>query len=114
MDYTRREFAKIALAALPSLSAVDLLGAAKPNSVFGGVRIGVITYSFRALPGSAEETLKYCVECGFSGIELMSNVAESYAGSPAQGRGRGDDQDARRRRDDDLQQWRLSVSIDKY
>ena len=95
MAYTRREFTRIALATLPSLSAVNLFAARQPNSVFGGVRIGVITYSFRALPGSAEETLKYCVECGFSGIELMSNVAESYAGSPAQGRGRGEDEDAR-------------------
>jgi len=32
--------------------------------------------------------LGYCVDCGISGIELMSNVAESYAGAPAQG-GRG-------------------------
>jgi sugar phosphate isomerase/epimerase len=67
-----------------------LIAAAKPNSTFGGVQIGAITYSFRALPGSAEETLKYCLDCGISGIELMSNAAESYAGSPAQaGRGGG-------------------------
>jgi sugar phosphate isomerase/epimerase len=88
MAYTRREFGKIALAAaaLP-VSGWKLAAAAKPNSVFGGVQIGTITYSFRALPGSAEDTLKYCLECGISGIELMSNVAESYAGAPNQGRG---------------------------
>ncbi len=82
--YTRRDLGKIAVAAFP---AARLL-AAKPNSNFGGVQIGTITYSFRALGGGAEETLKYCLECGISGIELMSNVAESYAGSPSQG-GRG-------------------------
>ena len=134
MDYTRREFTKIALATLPSLSVATLLAAAKPNSVFGGVRIGVITYSFRALPGSAEEMLKYCVECGFSGIELMSDVAESFAGAPAQasrgvggppgggggGQGRGrapltpEQQEARRKRAEDVKNWRLSVSMDKY
>ena len=120
MDYTRREFAKITLTALPSLSAVNLLAAAQPNSVFGGVRIGVITYSFRALPGSAEDVLKYCVDCGFSGIELMSDVTERFAGSPAQaGRGAGggggaDQQEARRKRAEDLKNWRLSVSMDKY
>jgi sugar phosphate isomerase/epimerase len=66
------------------------MGAPKPNSMFGGVQIGAITYSFRALPGSAEETLKYCVECGISAVELMSNVAESYAGAPLPaGRGFG-------------------------
>ena len=77
MTFTRRDLGKLAAAALP---AGRLL--AKPNSVFGGVRLGIITYSFRALPGSAEETLKYCVDCGISGVELMSNVAESYAGAP--------------------------------
>ena len=165
MLYTRRDFGKIALATLPAASVVRLLAAAQPNSTFGGVRIGVITYSFRALPGSAEDTLKYCLDCGFSGIELMSNVAESYAGSPAQGgrgagpgaQGRGpggppgalpagppgapggaaagapgapgaggqgggrgraaltpEQQEAQRKRAEDLKNWRLSVSMDKY
>jgi sugar phosphate isomerase/epimerase len=84
MLYSRRDFGKIAVAA----GAASTLMAAKPNSVFGGVQIGTITYSFRALPGSAEEVLKYCLECGINAIELMSNVAESYAGAPSQG-GRG-------------------------
>ena len=88
MDYTRREFGKLALAtATLPLAPWKLMAAAKPNSVFGGVQIGTITYSFRSLPSSAEETLKYCVDCGISGIELMSNVAEGYAGAPNQGRG---------------------------
>jgi len=79
MTLTRRELGRIALASIP---AGQLLAAAMPNSIFGGVRIGVITYSFRALPGSAEQTLNYCLECGISGVEMMSNVAESYAGAP--------------------------------
>ena len=85
MNLTRRDFGKLAAAALPAASLL-----ARPNSRFNGVLIGAITYSFRTLPGSAEETLKYCLECGISGIELMSSVAESYAGSPAPaGRGFG-------------------------
>jgi sugar phosphate isomerase/epimerase len=84
MLYTRRDVGKIALAA----GAASRLMAAKPNSMFGGVQIGTITYSFRSLPSSAGEVLKYCVECGISAIELMSNVAESYAGAP-QPAGRG-------------------------
>jgi len=87
MTFSRRDVGKIALAAFP---AARMVGAAKPNSNFGGVQIGAITYSFRQLPSSAEEVLRYCVECGISGIELMSEVAESYAGSPRQaGRGPG-------------------------
>src|SRR5689334_23975723 len=81
MLYTRREVGKIALAA----GAASRLMAARPNSNFGGVQIGTITYSFRALPSSAEQVLQYCLDCGINAIELMSNVAESYAGAPAQG-----------------------------
>jgi len=114
MLYTRRDIGKIALAAG---SAARLL-AAKPNSNFGGVQIGAITYSFRALPGSAEETLKYCLECGISAVELMSPVAESYAGAPAQvpgGRNQTPEQQATAKlAQADLKSWRLSASMDKY
>jgi sugar phosphate isomerase/epimerase len=128
MTFTRRDFGKLAAAAIPAASLL-----AKPDSKFNGVQIGTITYSFRALPGSAEETLKYCLECGISGIELMSNVAESYAGSPApagrgvgpggaQGRGPGggrmqmtpEQQEARRKAAEAMTKWRLSLSMDKY
>jgi sugar phosphate isomerase/epimerase len=144
MLYTRRDFGKITLAA----GAMSRLAVAKPNSIFGGVQIGIITYSFRALPGSAEETLKYCLDCGISGVELMSNVAESYAGAPLQarrafgpgagprlgpggspggqagsgpGRGAGgrptltpEQQAAMRKAAEQMKQWRLSVSMEKY
>ena len=78
MLYSRRDLGKFALA---TGVAAPLL-AAKPNSNFGGVQIGLITYSFRALPGGAEEVLRYCTDCGISAIELMSDVAERYAGAP--------------------------------
>ena len=108
MCYTRRDLGKMALAA----GTAGRLMAAKPNSVFGGVHIGVITYSFRALPGSAEQTLQYVVECGLDGIELMAPVAESYAGAPAQGgRGAGS---GRGQTPPELKQWRLGVSMEKY
>ena len=34
---------------------VAVIADERPNSNFGGVQIGVITYSYRALPCSAEE-----------------------------------------------------------
>jgi sugar phosphate isomerase/epimerase len=55
---------------------------AGPNSKFAGVQIGAITYSFRSLPGSIEETLKYCVDSGVSAIELMGEAVEDYIGKP--------------------------------
>jgi len=90
MIISRRYFGKLAAAAIPAAALPALSLPAGPNSKFGGVQIGVITYSFRALPESAEETFKYCLDCGINAIELMSNVAERYAGAPmSAGRGTG-------------------------
>src|SRR5689334_3406651 len=87
MNLTRRDLAKLAAAAIP---AAKLL--AKPDSKFDGVQIGVITYSYRSMPGAndAEALLKYIVDCGINAIELMGPAAEIYAGAPAAtGRGGG-------------------------
>ena len=54
----------------------------KPNSKFGGVQIGAITYSWRDMPGGVENIIKYCQEAGVSSIELMSNDLEMYLGAP--------------------------------
>jgi sugar phosphate isomerase/epimerase len=97
MSYTRREFGKLALAGLPAAAVLgrteSLFGAlaqAKPNSVFNGVQIGTITYSYRSMPDqSAEATLKYVVDSGINAIELMGGPVESFAGAPSSGRGGG-------------------------
>jgi sugar phosphate isomerase/epimerase len=104
MILTRRDFGKAALGA----TAARLM-AAKPNSNFGGVQIGAITYSFRALPGSAEQVLGYCLDCGISAIELMSNTAENYAGAPV-----AQQRQAKAKGGGDVKQWRISASMDKY
>lgn len=54
----------------------------KPNSLFKGVQIGVITYSFRSMPSSAEQLLQYCRESGVGAVELMGDAAETFAGAP--------------------------------
>ena len=130
MDYTRRDFGKLALAGVPAAAllerslVVSLLGAERPNSVINGVHIGTITYSYRSMPDqSAQAVLKYVVDSGISAIELMNGPAESFAGGPAAQRGRGgrrgrpqtpDEQAAQRGAADHLKNWRLSVSMDKY
>lgn len=58
-----------------ALAAAD----ARPDSKFNGVQIGTITYSFRSLPGSAEDVLKHVTRCGISSIELMGGTAEQFA-----------------------------------
>lgn len=55
----------------------------KKGSTINGVRLGLITYSFRDLPDqSAEATLDYIRQCGITNIELMGGPAESFAGAP--------------------------------
>jgi sugar phosphate isomerase/epimerase len=94
--------------------------AGKPNSNFGGVQIGAITYSFRSMPGTAEDILKYVVRCGLSSVELMGDPAEQFAGAPAGGgrrRGRNqtaEQKKAQQQKKEQLLDWRLSVSMDKY
>jgi sugar phosphate isomerase/epimerase len=74
--------------------------ASKPDSNFDGVQIGVITYSFRSMPGSAEEILSYLLQCGLSSVELMGGPAEKFAGAPSDKK--------------ELLDWRLSTSMDRY
>lgn len=92
--------------------------AGKPNSKFDGVQIGTITYSFRSLPGSAQDVLKHVVQCGISSIELMGDPAEQFAGLPAGVRGSRQMTDEQRKaveksRQEQLE-WRLSAPMDKF
>jgi sugar phosphate isomerase/epimerase len=95
VSYSRREFAKLALAGLPAAALFGrsesiFAAPAKPKSVFGGVQIGAITYSYRSLHDqSAEATLKYLLGSGLSACELMDGPAEMFAGGPETGRGGG-------------------------
>ena len=114
----RRDFGKLALASLPASTL-----SAKPNSKFGGVQIGAITYCFRSLPSSAPELLKYCTDLGISAVELMGDAAENFAGAPATrppafGGGRRELTPEQRATLQKLaaerKAWRLSVSMQKY
>jgi sugar phosphate isomerase/epimerase len=104
------------------LAGSDGRSAGKPNSNFNGVQIGAITYSFRDMPGTAEDLLKYLVKCGLSSVELMGEPAEQFAGVPTGGGGPGprrgqmteEQRKARQQREQELLDWRLSVSMDKY
>ena len=86
---TRREFAKLALTALPGValwSAAGRLRAAdapKPNSKVNGVQIGLnVPYSFKNALMSADDILKNCVQLGCSGLELRTQPVEAWLGLP--------------------------------
>ncbi len=50
---------------------------------YQGVQIGAITYSWRSMPSTPEDIIKYCKQTGITSLELMGNIAEDYAGAPA-------------------------------
>jgi sugar phosphate isomerase/epimerase len=81
--FSRRTFlGGMAAVGAASLVPGKVFAAAKPDSKFGGVQIGCITYSFRTMPDkSAESVLKFAVDSGLSSVELMGDVVEKYAGA---------------------------------
>ena len=91
MSISRRALLSTAAAATAaSVLPGRALAAGKPDSNFDGVQIGTITYSFRSLPGSGEETLKHILASGISTIELMGNVPERFAKDWAKKNGKED------------------------
>jgi sugar phosphate isomerase/epimerase len=109
LPYTRREFAKISLAALSGsglLSVLNPLVAAekpngKPNSKVAGVQIGLnVPYSFANGSMSGDDILKNCLQLGLSAVELRTQPVEAFLGAPS---GKGEN----------LAPWRKSVSMDR-
>lgn len=89
--YTRRDFTKLALAALPATgfltsgSSLLAAGSAKPNSKVKGVQIGLnVPYSFGQPTMSGDEILANCVKLGLSGVELRAQSVEVFLGAPSE------------------------------
>ena len=94
MPYTRRDFGKLALSALP-LAAARSAGI---DSKFYGVQIGAITYSFNRIASPDPEAIvRAYVEIGLGEAELMSNHCEALAGAP------------RREQQEELRAWRSTA-----
>jgi sugar phosphate isomerase/epimerase len=82
MNYSRRDFGKLALGSIPAAAAVLAnperlfsTPAPKPDSYINGVQIGVISYSYRSMPDqSAEAVLGYITADGISACELETPV----------------------------------------
>ncbi|HEY2580876.1 MAG TPA: sugar phosphate isomerase/epimerase [Mucilaginibacter sp.] len=112
-DLSRRRFigtsvlaaAGIALTSKSSFAS-SIFAAEKPNSKINGVQIGVITYSFRSMPGSAEQLLQYCQDCNINAIEMMGDAAEAFAGAPAHDR--TPESFAK------MAEWRANCPMDKF
>lgn len=85
IQVSRRNF--LATASLTAMGGLFNINKAwsladKPNSKFGGVQIGVITYSYRSMPHNIHQLLQFCIDSNISAIELMGDAAEEFAGKP--------------------------------
>ena len=79
MNFTRRDFGKVALAALPATSLL----AAKPNSKWGGVQVGInAPYSFTRMSGTADKILEYMTQLNLSAAELRLQPVEAFLSAP--------------------------------
>jgi sugar phosphate isomerase/epimerase len=90
---------------------------ANPSSKIKGVQIGAITYSFRSMPGSAEQLIQYCKEAGITAVELMGDPAEAYAGSPVGAMPkmtREEYMKTMEERNAKARAWRETASMDKF
>jgi len=86
-----------------TLVAKNLAGTT-PDSSFGGVKIGAITYSWRSMPGGVDNIIKYCNETGISSIELMSNDVEEFLGAPKK---------EIEKYNQEMKKWRLALPVSK-
>ena len=108
MDITRRGF-------IGSAAGFTMLGgcascACDKGSVYRGVPIGVITYSYRSMPTGAGNTLRYTLGSHLSTIELMSNDVEVDAGAPMNKLPWKMSKEERAA----LAEWRRTVDIKRY
>ena len=118
---SRRQFlTHSAIFSLGMMLPKDMLAfGPKPSSKFGGVQMGVITYSFRSMPGNMDQLIDYCKTCGINAIELMGEPAEEFAGIPVPfgGPGKGDNNAPKlsmQERNKLSKEWRETVSMDKF
>jgi sugar phosphate isomerase/epimerase len=118
MTWSRRDFVKLGLAALPAVELARLTAQARPNSKFAGVQIGAIVspYNFPSIPVAADEFLHTLVQVGLSAVEIQDVRCEVYAGAPNKPREgySGSPQlspearaAARQKQAEDLRKWRL-------
>jgi len=112
--YSRREFGKLAIAGLAMPTLARAAGAV--DASIAGVRVGVQTYSFRALPRPAggdavDGIIAAMTACGLADCELFAPQVEPGVST---GQGRNGDPAARAKAREDLRRWRVDTPLDHF
>ena len=97
-------------AALAAGGAMYPFGKCNAGSVYSGIPIGVITYSYRSMPVGLYKTLEYVKASGLSEIELMSNDLELDAGAPMNRRSRKTPKEEKAQ----VSAWRKTVDMKRF
>ncbi|KJF42665.1 sugar phosphate isomerase/epimerase family protein [Draconibacterium sediminis] len=125
-QFSRRNFIRTTAVGATTLAFAPLSFSCAPNepgSTFGGVPIGVITYSWRSMPNSVEDIIAYCKAANITSLELMGNTAEEWAGVPATPSRPGNDASEEERNvyriaieeaSQKQKEWRTTLDIKKY
>lgn len=115
---TRRKFLSTAAAIttgalIPGTitGAPAILRKLSSSSPLEEVNLGVITYSFRSMPSSAEQLLEYISQLGLRSVELMGEPAEEFLGAPPKPSGGGEDQ---KKWAEEMTKWRMGTSPGQY
>src|SRR5436190_19517834 len=108
MRYTRREFGLLTLAGLA------LPVGAFADTVVGGVRLGVQSYSFRELPrtpggDATAAVIQAMKDTGLTETELWAPQIE-----PVSAAGRGASSEERQQARDAVRRWRLETPLDHF
>lgn len=101
MTQTRRDFGKLALAAVPAASA--LRGAPELPTVFSGVRLGIGSYSFREF--KLDDIIAGLPQVPMGTLELESRFVEPGMISAGRGGLAPEERES-------LRKWRLGASVD--
>jgi hypothetical protein len=114
--HSRRTFGQLALAALGAGALSELRSASRIQSVVGGVKLGAISYSFRALPRSEnadyiDTIVKAFVDCGIGYCELFNPMVEPFT-LPGGGRAPLNTPELKKTRED-LRAWRVSAPLSR-
>ena len=113
---TRRTFGKSVTVAL-SAAVADSLIASGVNSTINGVKIGAISYSFRAIPrpkdGDYIDTIvRAYQDCGIGYCELFNPMVEPL-NLPGGGRAKLETPELQKMRTD-LREWRISAPLARF
>jgi len=127
-SYSRRDFAKLALAALPAASVFSALSSlhaadkptksgSKPNSRVNGVHIGLnVPYSLKNPALSGDDILQSCLALGLSAVELRTQSVEAFLGAPTHlvgARRAVATGGAAESASEQLRKWRATASLDR-